>query len=77
MINCRQQTDRRQEGGERAAPRRVQAAYLFVLPTFATLIALKYYPTLSAMYHSFFQWDGFTAPGLSASPTTVSWFKTK
>lgn len=51
-----------QRGRKRAAPKRTQAAYLFLLPTFAALIALKYYPAASAVYHSFFQWDGFTTP---------------
>ncbi len=37
-----------------------RAAYLFILPTFAALIGLKYYPAVSAVYHSFFQWDGAT-----------------
>ncbi len=37
-----------------------RAAYLFILPTFAALIGLKYYPAASAVYHSFFQWDGAT-----------------
>ena len=40
---------------------RVKTAYWFILPTFAALIALKYYPAASAVYHSFFQWDGATA----------------
>lgn len=48
--------------GRRRAGQKRPSAYLFILPTFAALIALKYYPAASAVYHSFFQWDGFTAP---------------
>ena len=33
--------------------------YLFLIPTFALLLAFSYWPPLSAIYTSFFQWDGF------------------
>ncbi|MGC9360659.1 MAG: carbohydrate ABC transporter permease [Anaerolineae bacterium] len=32
--------------------------YLFLLPTFALLALFNYYPAISALYHSFFQWNG-------------------
>ena len=32
--------------------------YLFLLPTFALLILFNYYPALSALYHSLFNWNG-------------------
>jgi len=35
--------------------------YLFLLPTFAFLIVFSYYPPFSAIYTSFFHWDGFGA----------------
>ena len=65
-----------QRRGKRAALRRVNPAYLFILPTFATLIALKYYPAASAVYHSFFQWDGFTTPRFVGLANYRSWCKT-
>jgi raffinose/stachyose/melibiose transport system permease protein len=34
--------------------------YLYVLPTFILLLVFMYYPSLSAIYHSFFIWDGAT-----------------
>lgn len=37
--------------------------YLALLPTFALLAAFSYYPALSAMVHSFYEWrPGFTSP---------------
>ncbi|MGQ9631198.1 MAG: carbohydrate ABC transporter permease [bacterium] len=36
--------------------------YLLLIPTIAMLIIFKYYPAYSAIYHSFFNWDGYT-PG--------------
>jgi raffinose/stachyose/melibiose transport system permease protein len=38
--------------------RRRSFCYLFLLPTFALLLTFNYYPAFSALYHSFFQWDG-------------------
>lgn len=32
--------------------------YLFLLPTFALLLLFNYYPALSALYHSLFNWNG-------------------
>jgi len=32
--------------------------YLFLLPTFVLLILFNYYPAFSALFHSFFQWNG-------------------
>ena len=32
-------------------------AYLFILPLFTGLIIFSYYPALSSLYHSFFDWD--------------------
>lgn len=36
--------------------------YLLLLPTFVLLFIFEYYPAFSAIYHSFFDWDGFTMP---------------
>lgn len=36
--------------------------YLLLLPTFILLFVFEYYPAFSAIYHSFFDWDGFTMP---------------
>ncbi|MGB9682237.1 MAG: carbohydrate ABC transporter permease [bacterium] len=36
--------------------------YLLLLPTFILLFIFEYYPAISAVYHSFFDWDGFTLP---------------
>lgn len=33
--------------------------YLLLIPTFALLLTFNYYPAFSAIYHSFFQWNGF------------------
>lgn len=35
--------------------------YLLLIPTFTFLLVFSYYPAFSAIYHSFFQWDGFSA----------------
>ena len=40
--------------------RLVPAHLLYILPTFAFLIVFMYYPAFSAIYHSFFVWDGAT-----------------
>jgi len=32
--------------------------YLLILPTFLLLFTFNYYPAFSAIYHSFFEWDG-------------------
>lgn len=32
--------------------------YILLLPTFTLLIIFNYYPAFSALYHSFFQWNG-------------------
>lgn len=32
--------------------------YLLLLPTFLLLLIFNYYPAFSAIYHSFFDWDG-------------------
>lgn len=42
------------------AKRHGRWAYFLILPTLLMLVAFKYYPALSALYHSFFRWDGFT-----------------
>ena len=34
--------------------------YFFILPTFVLLIAVRYVPTASAIWHSFTDWDGIT-----------------
>jgi len=36
--------------------------YLLLLPTFVLLFIFEYYPVFSAIYNSFFDWDGFTSP---------------
>jgi len=33
--------------------------YLLLIPTFTLLLTFNYYPAFSAIYHSFFQWNGF------------------
>ncbi len=35
--------------------------YLYLIPTFALLVVFGYYPPISAIYHSFFRWDGILA----------------
>jgi raffinose/stachyose/melibiose transport system permease protein len=40
--------------------RRRSFCYLFLIPTFALLLVFNYYPAFSALYHSFFNWDGAT-----------------
>ena len=32
--------------------------YLLLVPTFALLLTFNYYPAVSALYHSFFEWNG-------------------
>lgn len=34
--------------------------YLYLVPTFGLLLVFGYYPPMSAIYHSFFNWDGVT-----------------
>ena len=36
--------------------------YALLLPTLILLVVFNYYPAISALYHSLFRWDGFTAP---------------
>lgn len=36
--------------------------YAFILPTIALLVVFAYYPVFSALYHGFFEWDGFSKP---------------
>jgi raffinose/stachyose/melibiose transport system permease protein len=46
-------------------PRRIykaRLAYAFLIPTTGLLMVFAYYPAFSALYHSFFEWDGFTKP---------------
>ncbi|MDI7246479.1 MAG: sugar ABC transporter permease [Bacillota bacterium] len=38
---------------------RKKFVYLFLAPTFVLLLLFEYYPAVSAVYHSFFDWDGF------------------
>lgn len=37
-------------------------AYLCILPAFGFAALFMYYPSLSALYHAFFDWDGASAP---------------
>ena len=37
---------------------RTWRVYLFLLPTFAFLVAFIYYPIFSALFHSLYEWDG-------------------
>ena len=57
------------EAGQLKAPRRTfkgllaeiaekKECYLLLLPTFALLILFNYYPAISAIFHSLFQWNG-------------------
>jgi raffinose/stachyose/melibiose transport system permease protein len=41
---------------------KMKNCYLLLLPTFVLLFIFEYYPAFSAIYHSFFDWDGFTLP---------------
>jgi raffinose/stachyose/melibiose transport system permease protein len=50
----------RRSGGTHANTRRAFHANLINLPTIALLAIFMYYPAVSALYHSFFDWDGFT-----------------
>lgn len=47
----------------RSLPARIYRSrlhYLFILPTLVMLAVFMYYPAFSALYHSFFNWDGFS-----------------
>jgi raffinose/stachyose/melibiose transport system permease protein len=37
---------------------RSKACYLLIIPTFALVMVFDYYPAASALYHSFFDWNG-------------------
>ncbi|MCD6289158.1 MAG: sugar ABC transporter permease [Anaerolineae bacterium] len=37
---------------------RCKECYLLLTPTFVLILLFNYYPALSALYHSFFQWNG-------------------
>ena len=37
---------------------RCKECYLLLVPTFALILLFNYYPAASALYHSFFNWDG-------------------
>ncbi len=37
---------------------RYKECYLLLIPTFALVLTFNYYPALSALYHSFFEWNG-------------------
>ncbi len=37
---------------------RYKESYLLILPTFVLILIFNYYPALSALYHSFFEWNG-------------------
>ena len=50
----------------RSLPARIYRSrlhYLFILPSLVLLAVFMYYPAFSALYHSFFDWDGFTQKG--------------
>lgn len=36
--------------------------YAFILPAIVLLAVFAYYPVFSALYHSVFKWDGYSAP---------------
>lgn len=38
--------------------RRYWTLYLFVLPSLVLMLTFAYFPAVSAVYHSFFEWDG-------------------
>jgi raffinose/stachyose/melibiose transport system permease protein len=49
----------------RSLPARIYRSrlhYLFILPSLVLLAVFMYYPAFSALYHSVFDWDGFTRP---------------
>jgi len=50
----------RRRGGTLAQAQRAFLAYIFILPSIALLAVFMYYPAFSALYHSFFNWNGFT-----------------
>src|SRR4051794_3729983 len=37
---------------------RYKESYLLLLPTFVLILIFNYYPAASALYHSFFDWNG-------------------
>ena len=51
---------RRRSRNARIQAQRAFLAYMFILPCIALLALFMYYPAFSALYHSFFDWDGFT-----------------
>jgi raffinose/stachyose/melibiose transport system permease protein len=53
-------TSVRRGQGTLAQAQRAFIAYLFILPSIVLLAVFMYYPAFSALYHSFFDWDGFT-----------------
>jgi raffinose/stachyose/melibiose transport system permease protein len=42
--------------------RRTALPYLFILPTMVLLIVFMYYPAFTALYRSFYTWDGIGTP---------------
>jgi ABC-type sugar transport system permease subunit len=48
----------------RAKARREWRLYLFVLPSLLMVSGFAYFPAVSAIYHSFFEWSGGTAKQL-------------
>jgi len=48
--------------GRGTPPSRLLLPYAFILPSVAILVAFMYFPAASALYHSFFDWDGATTP---------------
>jgi raffinose/stachyose/melibiose transport system permease protein len=50
----------RRRAGTLAQFQRAFPAYVFILPSIVLLAVFMYYPAFSALYHSFFNWDGFT-----------------
>lgn len=48
----------REHGNIIAEMSRKKQYYLLLLPTFLLLLTFNYYPAFSAVYHSFFEWNG-------------------
>lgn len=59
MTNSKPQSSKLVSGRFRLGAGRIPiyVPFLFLIPAFALLIIFRYYPTLSAIYHSFTIWD--------------------
>lgn len=56
---------------------RYRESYLLLLPTFLLIIIFNYYPAGSALYHSFFDWNGANLKRFSGLSNFVQMFNDK